>query len=293
MSESNGSVAGRGRPEGAQPERSENQGTVDALIALARPCRRLVAFTGAGISTESGIPDYRGPGGVWERQAPPTLGDFRDNPETRRIYWERRRTGYPAMTAAQPNEGHAALVALERAGLLRAVITQNIDGLHQRAGSDPALVIELHGTTHTVRCLDCGSSWPAAAIHARLLDGESEPRCERCGGPLRASTVLFGESLPPDALRRAIDAARGCDLMLVVGSSLIVNPAARIPVIAKQAGARLALVNRTPTPLDHLADVRVSANAGPTLATLARALTEVGGRRSELSGGQDRRPMPL
>ena len=244
------------------------------LTAIARTCRRIVAFTGAGISTESGIPDYRGPGGLWERQAPPTIGDFRDNAETRRVYWERRRSGYPRMAAAEPNAGHRALVSLERAGLLAGIITQNIDGLHQKAGSDPGRVIELHGSTHTVRCLECGGTWPAPAIHERLLAGESVPACERCGGQLRAATVLFGEPLPASALRHAMAIARDCDLMLVVGSSLIVNPAARMPLLAKQAGARLAIINRTPTPLDLLADVRVVADAGPSLAELASALVD-------------------
>ena len=248
--------------------------TTAALVALARPCRRIVAFTGAGISTESGIPDYRGPGGVWERQAPPTLGDFRTNPDTRRAYWQQRRARYPTLAAAQPNAGHAALAALERAGRLLAVITQNIDGLHQKAGNDPDRVIELHGSAHTIRCLDCGRSWPATAIAERLTAGESVPSCPVCGGPLRAATVLFGEPLPTPAFRRAVDAARACDLMLVVGSSLIVNPAAQLPALAKRAGAPLAIVNRTPTPLDPLADVLVGAEAGPTLAALASALLD-------------------
>ncbi len=247
------------------------------LVALARPCRRIVAFTGAGISTESGIPDYRGPGGVWERQAPPTLGDFRTNPETRRVYWDGRRTQYPVLAAARPNAGHAALMALERAGRLLAVVTQNIDGLHQKAGNDPARVIELHGSAHLVRCLDCGRTWPAAAIQVRLAAGERVPACEVCGGPLRGATVLFGEALPTEALRRATEAARGCDLMLVIGSSLVVNPAAQFPVLAKRTGARLAIVNRTPTPLDPLADARVAAEAGPTLAALVSALLNADG----------------
>lgn len=242
------------------------------LVELARSARRIVALTGAGISTESGIPDYRGPGGVWERGAPPTLGDFRENEETRRRYWERRRDGYPAMAAAAPNAGHRALVALERGGRLGAIVTQNIDGLHQKAGSDPERVVELHGTTHVVRCLDCGASWPATAIHPRLAAGEAVPACDRCGGPLRAATVLFGESLPEEALRRAAAAAAACDLLLVVGTSLVVNPAARLPLVAKRAGARLAIVNRTTTPLDALADVVVRAEAGTALSALVAGL---------------------
>jgi NAD-dependent deacetylase len=244
----------------------------------------MVALTGAGISTESGIPDYRGPGGVWERNAIPTLGGFRDDPEVRRAYWEGRRTRYPELLAAEPNAGHRALVALERAGRLQAIITQNIDGLHQKAGSDPERVIELHGSSHRVRCLDCGRVWPAAAIQARLEAGESVPDCPVCGGPLRGATVLFGESLPESPLRLATAATRACDLLLVVGTSLVVNPAAQLPVLAHRAGAAVAIVNRTPTPLDDVADLRVRGEAGPILATLAVALTAPDGGRDAGEG---------
>jgi NAD-dependent deacetylase len=245
---------------------------LDALVALAEPARRIVAFTGAGISTESGIPDYRGPNGVWRTGKIPTIADYRDNPETRRVYWETRRTSYPELLAKRPNDGHLALVALERAGRLLAVVTQNIDGLHQRAGNDPARVVELHGTAHRVRCLDCGRTWPAANVQQRLAAGESEPRCEVCGGPLRGATVLFGEALPEAALDRAAEVSAACDLMLVVGSSLVVQPAAQFPVVAKRGGARLAIVNRTPTPLDALAEVRVAGDAGPILRAVATRL---------------------
>jgi NAD-dependent deacetylase len=243
-----------------------------ALIDLVEATRSIVAFTGAGISTESGIPDYRGPGGVWQRQAPPTIGDFLENAETRRTYWESRRTRYPELAAAKPNAGHLALAEVERAGRLRYVITQNIDGLHQAAGNTPERVIELHGTAHRVRCLECATEWQAAEIQARLTATEGELRCEICGGPLRAATILFGEALPRNALDRAIAAARACDLMLVVGSSLIVNPAAQLPVLAKRSGARLAIVNRTPTPLDALADVHVIGEAGPVLSAVSGAV---------------------
>ena len=244
---------------------------IGALIELARPATAITAFTGAGISTESGIPDYRGPGGVWERNAPPTLSDFRENPETRRRYWEERRERYPMLRDTQPNAGHHALARLQRAGRLMYVITQNIDGLHQKAGSDPARTIELHGTAHRVRCLDCGASWPAEAIQARLAI-EALPACEVCGGMLRAATVLFGEALPQTALRRAFVAAQSSDLMLVVGSSLVVQPAARVPEIAVSAGARLVIINNEPTPLDDLADVLVRESAGAVLRALADAL---------------------
>jgi len=249
---------------------------VTALIELVRDAERVVAFTGAGISTESGIPDYRGPGGVWERQTPPTIGDFLDNPETRRAYWRRRHEDYPGLAGREPNAGHRALVELERAGRLLAIITQNIDGLHQKAGSTADRVIELHGTSHRIRCTVCGRSWDAATIQARLEAREVEPACEVCGGALRSATVLFGEPLPQGALERAIEAARRCDLMLVVGSSLVVRPAARLPVIATRHGARLAIVNRMPTPLDGIADVAVRGEAGPTLAAVVSGIGSVG-----------------
>lgn len=256
------------------PDRQEErEDTVAALVALAWPARRIVAFTGAGISTESGIPDYRGPGGVWERNAPPTLRDFRENLETRRRYWLERRVNYPMLRDTQPNAGHLALARLQQAGLLRAVITQNIDGLHQKSGIASETTYELHGNAHVVRCLDCRSTWPADEIQARL-DAEPLPVCEVCGGPLRAATVLFGESMPERPLRQAIAVANQCDLMLVVGSSLVVQPAARIPEVAVAAGARLAIVNRDPTPLDDLADVVVRGGAGQVLTDLADALLD-------------------
>lgn len=241
---------------------------IDLLAGLLADAARIVAFTGAGISTESGIPDYRGPGGVWSTGKPPTLGDFLGNEATRREYWDRRRTGYRELAATEPNPGHRALVELERTGRLLGTITQNIDGLHQKAGADPDRVVELHGTSHAVRCLTCGTVWPASEIQERLERTTGEPRCHVCEGPLRAATVLFGEPMPVEPLRRAIALAQEADLMLVVGSSLVVQPAARLPVIAKQAGARLAMIDREPTPLDPLADLVVIGDAGPTLATV-------------------------
>jgi NAD-dependent deacetylase len=209
---------------------------------------------------------------VWEQRSPPTIGDFLENEETRRAYWHRRKNDYPILAAREPNAAHLALASLERGGRLIAVITQNIDGLHQRAGNDSERVIELHGTAHRIRCVSCGTVWDAMAIHRRLDSGEEEPRCERCGGILRSATVLFGESLAKDVLERAMEAARSCDLMLVIGSSLVVNPAAQLPVVAKRNGAALAIVNRTPTPLDVLADVHVLGEATPVIAAFADAL---------------------
>ena len=243
------------------------------LIDLARSAARIVAFTGAGISTESGIPDYRGPGGVWERNAPPTLSDFRQNAETRRRYWEERRDRYPALRDTAPNAGHVALARLQHAGRLTEIVTQNIDGLHQKAGSDPARTFELHGSAHRVRCLDCLTVWPAETIQARL-ERDPLPGCEVCGGMLRAATVLFGEAMPEGPLRLAFAAAQACDLMVVVGSSLVVQPAARVPEAAVASGAKLAIVNNDPTPLDPLAAVVVRGGAGAVLSAVATALLD-------------------
>lgn len=245
---------------------------LSALLEVARGSTRMAAFTGAGISTESGIPDYRGPGGVWEKRTPPTIDTFMTDRETQRAYWERRRNTYPDLLARQPNDGHRALADLEKAGRLVAVITQNIDGLHQAAGQAAERVVELHGSAHRVKCIACGRMWAAIAIHERLESGESVPSCVECGGALRGATILFGEALPTPALQAAVAIARYCDLMVIIGTSLVVNPAAKLPMVARESGAKIAIINRAETPLDGIADVRVRADAGLTLRALADAL---------------------
>ncbi len=238
---------------------------LDRAADVIRASERMSVFTGAGISTESEIPDYRGPNGVWARQAIPHIDTIRTDREARLEHWQVRRSRYPEMLAREPNAGHRAIARFESEGRLLAIITQNIDGLHQKAGNSHERVIELHGSTHILRCTQCGTEFPATAVHERLEAGEVDPRCEVCGGTLRTGTVLFGESLPDRALRLAHAVARGTDLMLVVGSSLVVNPAARLPMIAKENGARIVIVNQSPTPLDDLADIRIEAAAGNTL----------------------------
>jgi len=229
------------------------------MIALERArelvaeCGSAAAFTGAGCSTASGVPDFRSPGGIWSRYRPVPFPEFVADPEARRRYWLYKKETYRDFAEARPNAAHHALARMERSGRLRAVLTQNIDGLHQEAGSE--CVLELHGTNRRVVCIRCAATWPAAEIQARLLEGCDVPECDRCGGILKSATVSFGQALPADVLEAAFHIATSVDLLLVLGSSLVVHPAAAIPMAAAESGARLVIVNREPTPLDGLATV--------------------------------------
>ena len=224
-----------------------------AWIASAE---RVTVLTGAGISTDSGIPDFRGPNGVWTRnpaaERASNLDAYLSEPEVRRAAW-RSRLASPAWTA-QPNAGHRALVELERRGQLHALVTQNIDELHQRAGSDPALVVEIHGTMRRYACWSCGAGGPMEEALERVRAGEDDPACLLCGGILKSATISFGQSLVPEDLARAERAALACDLLLAVGTSLAVYPAAGMVPLARQAGARVVIVNAEPTPYDAIAD---------------------------------------
>ena len=241
------------------------------LSKLIQSSRYTVAFTGAGISTESGIPDYRGPNGVWSTGRPPRLDEFVERFEVRQQYWHDRKVRYPNLVETEPNLGHRALARLQEIGLLAEIITQNIDGLHQKAGSPLQQTIELHGSAHRVRCLSCQTVWAAEEIQRRL-SSEDVPSCDICGGMLRAATVLFGESLPRSELRRAVKVAESCELMIVIGSSLLVKPAATLPMLARSSGAMLAVINAEPTPIDAAATVVILARSG---ATLQRVLDTV------------------
>lgn len=254
----------------SEPELSD---PLEKLAEMVRRSGRIVALTGAGISTESGIPDYRGPNGLWATQKPPELGDYESNEAARVGFWQERRRRYPQMLAREPNAGHLALAHLERAGKLLGIVTQNIDGLHQKAGNDAERVIELHGTTHDVRCMSCGRRYTGSDIQARLEAGEADPRCPVCGGVLRSGTILFGEPLPADAIEKALILSQASDLMLVIGTSLVVNPAARLPAIAQRTGSAVAIINREPTPFDDQAELVVRGDAGPVLTTLTEALS--------------------
>lgn len=244
---------------------------LDRAAELIAGSRRAVAFTGAGISQESGIQTYRGQGGLWNTVSPRTssIEYFMADP---RAYWTAARERGATLLAARPNAAHLALVDLERSGILAGVITQNVDGLHELAGSGE--VVELHGNGRTVVCLDCGSWEPRSHVQARL-DEELPPHCNVCGSIyMKPNAVFFGEMLPARAVNRAFELAESCDLMLVVGSTLVVYPAAEVPVAARRAGARLVIVNLEPGPMDDLADVVIHAKAGeilPEIVTRVRS----------------------
>jgi NAD-dependent deacetylase len=272
-------AASRAAPE-EPPEAAAEQAA--ELVAAAA---RVTALTGAGISTDSGIPDFRGPQGVWTRnpeaERTATLSAYLADPEVRRRSW-RNRLESPAWTA-EPNAGHRALVELERQGRLVAVVTQNIDGLHQKAGNDPRLVVEVHGTMHRVRCWACGWEAPMGPTLERVRAGEADPACEVCGGILKSATISFGQSLDPRTVRRAEAAALSCDLFLAVGTSLAVYPAAGLLPLAQQAGAAVVIVNGEPTPYDDLADAVVRGSISEVLPLLVA--TRHGGRPPRRGGG--------
>ena len=247
---------------------------VARLAARLAGARRVVAFTGAGVSTESGIPDFRSRDGVWARFDPRefTYQNFIGSVEGRRRYWALGRETYPLIRAAAPNAAHSALAALHRLGRLDCCITQNIDGLHQRAGLPAEAVIELHGNATRARCLECGAGYTRDALHVRLEAGVAVPDCERCGGVVKPHTILFGEAMPQAAVEEARRRAGAADLLLVLGSSLAVFPAAYVPRHARRAGAALAIVNLEPTPLDREADLVLRAPAGVVMAAVLEAV---------------------
>jgi len=233
--------------------------------------KQALAFTGAGISTESGIPDFRSPGGVWTKYQPVYYQDFLASEDARRRYWQMKREGYHEMKDAKPNEGHMALARLEAAGKVVAVITQNIDGLHQEAGS--RRVLELHGTSRHCLCLKCGERFEVDEIQERLESGLEIPLCDKCGGFIKSATISFGQAMPVDVLTEAFDLCLETDMMLAIGSSLVVEPAASIPLQAKQNGARLVIINRDETPLDSMADAVIRSPIGISLLEVTRQLS--------------------
>ena len=237
---------------------------------------RILAYTGAGISTESGIPDFRGPDGLWTKADPEdfTISRYLANPDLRRRGWRMHLEGrlWGARARIEPNPGHIALVDLWQGGRLAGCVTQNIDGLHLKAGLPDGAVAELHGNVREVRCLDCDRRWPTEEVLRRVEAGEEEPRCAVCGGIVKTTTVMFGEALPQGVLERAWDMAAAADAVLAIGSTLGVWPAAEIPFSAAQQGRPLVIINQGPTEMDHLASVRIDGAAGSVLPALVREI---------------------
>jgi NAD-dependent deacetylase len=238
---------------------------ISRLAALLAGSARTVVFTGAGISTESGIPDFRSPGGVWSRMKPIGFDAFMHNEDARREAWQRTFSGAAGWVGAKPNEGHFAISRLVDTGKVSHVITQNVDNLHQDAGVPAHQVIELHGNAGYATCLACGLRHELADLRDSFLEHGTLPACRACGGIVKPATISFGQPMPVEAMRRAEAASRACNLFIVLGSSLVVYPAAALPMIAKTNGAALVIINREPTDMDDSADIVIHAEIGAVL----------------------------
>jgi len=239
------------------------------LSELVSASRRTVVFTGAGMSTESGIPDFRSPGGIWSRMKPIYFDEFVQSEEKRREAWTRTFSGAMRWTGAKPNTGHYAVARLVARGKVTAVITQNVDNLHQESGVPAAQVIELHGNASYATCLDCGLRHELEVLKQSFLGRGEIPRCRDCNGLVKTATISFGQAMPQAAMARASEAALQCDLLIVLGSSLVVYPAAGFPLLAKENGAKLAIVNREPTEQDKFADFVIHDEIGRVMAALS------------------------
>ncbi len=239
---------------------------IERLKEAIGSARRIVAFTGAGISTESGIPDFRSPGGIWTKYKPIYFDEFMSSEEMRRESWRRKFATDETMLKAEPNAGHRALAKLVAEGRMSAIITQNVDGLHQRSGVPDAKIIELHGNTTYAACLDCGHRHELEPIKNAFLGAGRLPLCEKCEGIVKTATISFGQAMPEIQMARAQDETMNCDLFIVLGSSLVVYPAAGFPRIAKRKGAKLVIVNRDATDQDGDADLVIHAEIGATMS---------------------------
>jgi NAD-dependent deacetylase len=241
------------------------------LARLIAEARRLVVFTGAGISTESGIPDFRSPGGVWSKIKPIYFQDFVSDPARRREAWERAFSGRAGWVGREPNAGHHAVARLVEQGKATYVITQNVDNLHQASGVPSAKIIELHGNASYAKCLECEERHELAELKEGFLKAGEIPYCRRCGGLVKTATISFGQQMPLEPMARAEAATLDCDAFLVLGSSLVVYPAAGFPLMARQNGAKLAIVNREPTDMDAYADLVLHDEIGPAMAAATAA----------------------
>ena len=244
---------------------------IELVAKRIKESSRLTVFTGAGISTESGIPDYRSQGGIWDKFKPVYFDEFMSSKDSREEYWRRWIALYQGIVEAQPNAAHLALARLEKMGLLQTVITQNIDGLHQESGLADENIIELHGNTCRIRCMSCRKISPIDGVQQRLAAGDMAPECE-CGGFLKPDTISFGQAMPVAQVEKAAALSQDCDFFLVVGSTLLVQPAAHMPVYAKNRGAFLAIINLSETPCDGMCDVLIRSKAGEVLQQIVNEI---------------------
>lgn len=247
---------------------------LEEFAAKLRRSSSIVFFTGAGISTESGVPDFRSPGGIWTRYSPVYFDEFVSSEEARVRYWKMKRETHELYKNVKPNIGHHSIAAFENRGQLLGLITQNVDGLHGLAGVSPAKMVELHGTDRKVTCLSCGKEFDPQPIYERLKEEIIPSPCDGCGGLLKPATVSFGQAMPAEAMKRAQQWSEAAEVFVVVGSSLVVQPAASFPVIAKQSDAFLAIINREATPLDSLADFNYRGAIGEFFGKLNPLLSD-------------------
>jgi NAD-dependent deacetylase len=253
-----------------------SDGKIDPLVKelalYIKQSKNIVVFTGAGISTESGISDYRSKGGLWQRFQPVTIQEFLASEEKRIEYWQTKLELYESFKTAQPNDGHLSIFRLEQLNKLKAIITQNIDRLHHLAGNSVDKIFELHGNNRETICLSCKDITDWTHVYERLQNKEKAPRCLKCKGLLKPNTISFGQNLDPDVLEAAFNLASDCDLMLALGSTLVVEPAASLPRLAKRSGAKLVIINLSHTPLDAMADIKIEAPIGETLKKALKAI---------------------
>lgn len=248
--------------------------TIEQIAELLTESQFALAFTGAGISTESGIPDFRSAGGIWSKVQPVMFQDYLRSEDSRLEYWQQKCTAFKEFTASKPNPGHRVLAAWQQRGLLQGIITQNIDGLHQEAGCTD--IVELHGTLKEIACLECGARFDPAPLVDEFFETETVPRCKRCGGLVKHATISFGQSMPEEEMLRAAEWCRKCDLIFVLGSSLVVEPAASFPRLAANLGAEMIIINRDPTPQDSFAKIVIHEGIGDTLTAVEEILQEMG-----------------
>ncbi|MCP4665488.1 MAG: NAD-dependent deacetylase [Deltaproteobacteria bacterium] len=247
---------------------NKNEHQIERFRSMVEACKKGVVFTGAGISTESGIPDFRSPGGIWTKYRPIEFQDFMASEEMRRESWRRKFATDNLMKKAEPNKGHLAVAKLVQMGKVTSVITQNIDGLHQLSGVADEKVIELHGNATYAACLECRNRYELDVLRAAFEKDETLPICDLCGGIVKTATISFGQSMPVDEMQAAQNETLACDLFIAIGSSLVVYPAAGFPEVAKRNGARLVILNRDPTSFDGIADLVINAEIGPALSVV-------------------------